>query len=125
MRVGGRTFRSIWLKPGDERVVLAIDPVRLPHEFTIMELRSVEDARTAIRDMHVRGAGLIGATAGFGMYLSALEAPERDVTAHFAKAGAALNLLRHAAASAHSRGNMQTTVPCEPGTSRGCTRRER
>src|SRR5213596_4169608 len=29
---------------------------------------------TAIREMHVRGAGLIGASAGFGMYLAAIEA---------------------------------------------------
>jgi methylthioribose-1-phosphate isomerase len=28
----------------------------------------------AIRDMHVRGAGLIGATAAYGMYLAALTA---------------------------------------------------
>src|SRR4029078_3410922 len=28
----------------------------------------------AIREMHVRGAGLIGASAGYGMYLAALEA---------------------------------------------------
>ncbi len=33
---------------------------------------------TAIRDMHVRGAGLIGAAAGFGMYLAALKAAETD-----------------------------------------------
>src|SRR5438552_2130453 len=32
---------------------------------------------TAIRDMHVRGAGLIGVSAGYGMYLAALEAAER------------------------------------------------
>ena len=37
---------------------------------------------TAIRDMHVRGAGLIGATAGFGMYLAALQAPDADFTAY-------------------------------------------
>ena len=35
---------------------------------------------TAIRDMHVRGAGLIGAAAGYGMYLAALHAPRRSVS---------------------------------------------
>src|SRR5262249_57445513 len=33
---------------------------------------------TAIREMHVRGAGLIGASAGYGMYLAALEASRQD-----------------------------------------------
>lgn len=28
--------------------------------------------QVAIKDMHVRGAGLVGASAGFGMYLAAL-----------------------------------------------------
>jgi len=32
----------------------------------------VEQMATAIREMHVRGAGLIGAAAGYGMYLAAL-----------------------------------------------------
>jgi methylthioribose-1-phosphate isomerase len=39
-----------------------------------MELRSVAETARAIKEMHVRGAGLIGATAGYGMYLAALEA---------------------------------------------------
>ena len=42
------------------------------------EVRSVEQIATAIREMHVRGAGLIGASAGYGMYLAALEAARRD-----------------------------------------------
>src|SRR5260370_187621 len=38
---------------------------------------------TAIREMHVRGAGLLGATAGYGMYLAAVEAASRPTTAKF------------------------------------------
>jgi methylthioribose-1-phosphate isomerase len=55
-------------------VVQLIDQRFLPHEFVIEEVRSVEQMATAIREMHVRGAGLIGASAGYGMYLAALEA---------------------------------------------------
>jgi methylthioribose-1-phosphate isomerase len=55
-------------------VVRIIDQRALPHQFVIEEVRTVDDMATAIRDMHVRGAGLIGAAAGFGMYLAALEA---------------------------------------------------
>ena len=74
MKVDGQHFRTIWLKPNDERVVQLIDQRFLPHRFVIEEVRTVEQMATAIREMHVRGAGLIGATAGYGMYLAAIEA---------------------------------------------------
>ena len=51
-----------------------IDQRFLPHEFVIEEVRATEQMAIAIREMHVRGAGLIGASAGYGMYLAALEA---------------------------------------------------
>src|ERR1700745_4037403 len=80
VKVGGKHFRTIWRKPDDERVVQLIDQRFLPHDFVIEEVCSVEQMATAIREMHVRGAGLIGASAGYGMYLAALEAAraERD-----------------------------------------------
>src|SRR5437763_1720136 len=74
MKVGDKHFRTIWRKPDDERVVQLIDQRFLPHRFVIEEVRRVEQMATAIREMHVRGAGLIGASAGYGMYLAALEA---------------------------------------------------
>lgn len=41
---------------------------------------------TVIKDMNLRGAGLIGAAAGYGMYLAALEAAKtNDFTAHLTK----------------------------------------
>src|ERR1051325_4437315 len=49
----------------------------------------------AIREMHVRGAGLIGASAGYGMYLGALEAAQRDsFDEHIARAAAQLRATR-------------------------------
>jgi methylthioribose-1-phosphate isomerase len=74
VKVGDKHFRTIWRKPDDERAVQLIDQRFLPHDFVIEEVRSVEQMATAIREMHVRGAGLIGASAGYGMYLAALEA---------------------------------------------------
>lgn len=74
MKVGGEHFRTIWLKPDDETVVQLIDQRFLPHRLVIEEVRTVEQMATAIREMHVRGAGLIGASAGYGMYLAAIEA---------------------------------------------------
>jgi methylthioribose-1-phosphate isomerase len=75
MNVNGKAFRTIWIKPGDEKVIQIIDQRHLPHRFIIEELTTVDQVATAIKDMHLRGAGLIGAAAGFGMYLAALEVP--------------------------------------------------
>ena len=78
MKVRGEHFRTIWRKPDDERAVQMIDQRFLPHDFVIEEVRTVEQMAMAIREMHVRGAGLIGASAGYGMYLAALEAASRE-----------------------------------------------
>src|SRR5260370_13551257 len=69
MRVDGKPFRSIWLEP-DGWTVGAIDQRRLPHQFVIAQLATVEAAADAIRSMLVRGAPLIGATAAYGMALA-------------------------------------------------------
>lgn len=58
-----------------------IDQRWLPHRFIIEELRSVSDVEKAIREMHVRGAPLIGVTAAYGMYLACLEAGKNGVKA--------------------------------------------
>jgi methylthioribose-1-phosphate isomerase len=91
MKVDGQHFRTIWLKPDDEAVVQLIDQRSLPHRFVIEEVRTVEQMATAIREMHVRGAGLIGASAGYGMYLAAIGAAARPA------AGADEQLARAAA----------------------------
>lgn len=70
MNVAGRPYRTIWLKPDDERVAQLIDQRALPHRFVIEDVTTVEQMAVAIREMHVRGAGLIGAAAGYGMYLA-------------------------------------------------------
>ena len=67
MKVGPTPYRSIWeAAPGR---VAVIDQTRLPHDFTVAELTTLEDAAVAIRDMWVRGAPLIGATAAWGVAL--------------------------------------------------------
>src|SRR3954470_4566153 len=72
MNVNGKDFTTIWLK--DKSTISIIDQRYLPHQFIIEDLHSVNEVVRAIKDMHVRGAGLIGATAGYGMYLAAIEA---------------------------------------------------
>ena len=63
MKVGGKNYRSIWYDGG----VRIIDQRWLPHEFRVVSLKTREDFASAIRDMWVRGAPLIGATAAYGM----------------------------------------------------------
>jgi len=63
MNVEGQHYRTIWLKESDPRCVQIIDQRFLPHEFVIEDLTTVAQVAAAIREMHVRGAGLIGATA--------------------------------------------------------------
>jgi methylthioribose-1-phosphate isomerase len=76
MNVNGKHYRTIWVKSGDEGVIQIIDQRHLPHEFVVEDITSVDALAIAIRDMHLRGAGLIGAAAGYGMYLAAREAFE-------------------------------------------------
>ncbi len=75
MRVAGQEYRTIWLDQDSPKRVLIIDQRQLPHQFVIEKISSVHQMATAIKEMHVRGAGLIGAAAGYGMYLATLEAP--------------------------------------------------
>jgi len=68
-------FRTIWLHPDDPSIVQIIDQRRLPHEFHVHNLRTWKDGVTAIMEMYVRGAPLIGATAAWSLYLAALKSP--------------------------------------------------
>lgn len=81
MNVNGTHYRTIWLKPNDPTVIQIIDQRDLPHRFTIEDIRTVDEMARAILEMHLRGAGLIGAAAGYGMYISALNAPRTSVAA--------------------------------------------
>lgn len=76
MKINGTPYRTIWPEENDPKTICIIDQRHLPHRFVIEELKTVDDFCAAIKDMHVRGAGLIGAAAGFGMYCAALNAPD-------------------------------------------------
>jgi methylthioribose-1-phosphate isomerase len=89
VRRSGEEFRTIWQKPDDPEVVQIIDQRRLPHDYVIEDLRFWRDGEHAIKEMLVRGAPLIGATAAWSLYLAALESRDRSDRAEF---------IRHAAA---------------------------
>jgi methylthioribose-1-phosphate isomerase len=66
MKVEGTHYRSIWRDDATGEVRI-IDQRWLPHDFRVVTLDTLEDFATAIRDMWVRGAPLIGATAAYGV----------------------------------------------------------
>ena len=84
MDVNGTPYRSIWLAD-DGRQVEIIDQTRLPHEFSVVTLATLEQAATAIRDMQVRGAPLIGATAAYGFCLGLHQGTTDDLLAKIAQ----------------------------------------
>ena len=98
MKVGKQHFRTIWLNPANEQVVQLIDQRFLPQRLVIEDVSTVAQMAIAIREMHVRGAGLIGASAGYGMYLAAIEAAGSLAVAgfdqHLANAAAQLKATR-------------------------------
>ena len=69
MKVKGAHYRSIWYDHSDFEVKI-IDQRWLPHDFKIVALTNLDEFAVAIRDMWVRGAPLIGATAAYGVAIS-------------------------------------------------------
>jgi methylthioribose-1-phosphate isomerase len=70
MKVKDQHFETIWIHPADPYVVQIIDQRYLPFRFVVEDLRTMEDVFRAIRDMHLRGAPLIGVAGALGMYLA-------------------------------------------------------
>ena len=69
MKVNGTHYRSIWYDHELSKVKI-IDQRWLPHDFKIVELETLQSFATAIKDMWVRGAPLIGATAAYGVAIA-------------------------------------------------------
>lgn len=69
MKINDNNYTAIWCEE-DTGNVFIIDQTKLPHQFEILELVTLEDFCIAIRDMQVRGAPLIGATAAYGFALA-------------------------------------------------------
>lgn len=78
MKINGQNYRTIWEKKGNSSIIQIIDQRLLPHRFEIVDLKTTDDFATAIGDMYVRGAPLIGATAAYGMFIAAIEASKSN-----------------------------------------------
>ena len=81
MKVGGKSMRTIWLEP-DGWSVGVIDQTALPHRLLTSRLTTLKEAAHAIRAMVIRGAPLIGATAGYGMALALREDASDEALEH-------------------------------------------
>jgi len=64
-------YKALWLN--DDGDLEVIDQRFLPFEHKIHVLKTAADACEAIKNMTVRGAGVIGNVAAFGVYLAARE----------------------------------------------------
>lgn len=64
MKVNGRSYRAIWME--DDQVFM-IDQQQLPFRFEIVSTNHYLQTCGRIKDMTIRGAGTIGAVAGFAM----------------------------------------------------------
>jgi S-methyl-5-thioribose-1-phosphate isomerase len=70
MKVNSHHYQTIYMEGNS---VFMIDQNALPFEFRIYEAKDYRDTCHAIRSMITRGAGAIGAAAGFGMAQAFLE----------------------------------------------------
>ena len=71
MNVAGKYYRTIWMEGTS---VFMIEQNQLPFIFSIYEAKTCKDTCMAIRTMITRGAGAIGAAAGFAMAQAFIEA---------------------------------------------------
>src|SRR5215469_10267957 len=94
MKINNRHYRTVWLNKPEQKTVQIINQLALPFKFEILDLHTVDDVCKAIKDMNVRGAGLIGAAAAFGMYLAALSAKKDSFIADLTLAAEKLKKTR-------------------------------
>jgi len=81
VKVEGAWRRAVELAD-DGRTVRVLDQAELPYRIRWLTLSTLGDAARAIRDMHVRGAPLIGAVAAYGVALALHESPRGDTLEH-------------------------------------------
>ncbi len=92
---------TIWLHPQTAASFFVFDQRLLPHELKTVEITSSAEAASAISNMTVRGAPLIGVTAAYGLYLATLEAPQGGMDAYIAQQAALLAATRPTAVNLH------------------------
>lgn len=75
MKVNGKHYKTIWL---ESSTVWMIDQNKLPFEFVIYKSGDYLTTCKAITEMTVRGAGAIGAAAGYAMAQALMSGADAD-----------------------------------------------
>jgi methylthioribose-1-phosphate isomerase len=81
--VGTKNYRTVWMEGSS---VFMIEQNLLPFEFRIIQVTGYKECCDAILTMKVRGAGAIGAAAGFAMALASIKAPVKNREAYLLSA---------------------------------------
>ena len=64
-------YKALWLN--EDKNLEVIDQTKLPFEYETKVLKTTDEIVEAIKDMTVRGAGVIGSVAAFGIYTACME----------------------------------------------------
>ncbi|MBU0756541.1 MAG: S-methyl-5-thioribose-1-phosphate isomerase [Nanoarchaeota archaeon] len=76
MIIKGKNYRTVWM---EGKVVRMINQPLLPHRFEIVDLYDTIEVHDSIKNMIVRGAPAIGATAAYAMAQAALKYDGSDL----------------------------------------------
>lgn len=118
MNIEGKHYRTIWPDPQNKEIIQIIDQTKLPFQFEVLDLSSLESVVHAIFEMQVRGAGLIGATAAYGMYLATLKTDPNNFKNELFDAGEKLQKTRPTAV------NLQWAVDIQMECIKQCSSKE-
>ncbi|RLD60949.1 MAG: S-methyl-5-thioribose-1-phosphate isomerase [Bacteroidetes bacterium] len=75
MKVNNKHYLTVWMEGS---TVYLVEQNKLPFKFQIYKSKNYKESCFAIKTMIVRGAGAIGATAGFAMAQAIIEAPDEN-----------------------------------------------
>ena len=82
MNVNGKHYKTIWMEGS---TVKLINQLLLPHKFEIYNCEDYRKTAQAIKTMIVRGAGAIGATAGYAIAQAFLSGEDVNEAAEYVK----------------------------------------
>ena len=74
MLIENKEWHTIWLNE-EKGIVEVIDQTKLPHKFLIKQIKNSDEAASAIKNMIIRGAPLIGVMGAYGLMLGLNENP--------------------------------------------------
>ena len=113
MKIGEINYQSLWLDNEDDTRVMVIDQRQLPFNFETVALTTVEEVYSAINNMTIRGAPLIGVAGAFGIYLAMLEIGSRtNISDHIRNAANYLKSARPTAVNLEWAVNLQLKKLC-------------